>query len=822
MRRFRKILFWALGGIGALVGLLVVAAIAYILWLSQSVPVRGGGVQVTGIARPVTVQRDMQDVPYIRAGGQADAYFALGFVHAQERLWQMDIYRRIAAGRLAEVVGPLAADADAFIRTLGIYRLAQADAADMPAPLRMPFESYAAGVNAYMQHHSGPWPPEFGLLFYEPEPWTAADSLAIGKLLGLMLTGNWQRELTRASLLKRLPKEDVDFLLRERHDDPQERQSATPGADRRSDAGGAVPPGLPDLARAVAALPEAMPAWFRMRGASSSWVVDGRHTESGLPILANDPHLAFTAPGIWYLVRLVAAGEAGAADLNRRPLAMTGATAPGIPFHLLGHNAQVAWGATTAYADAADLYFERLDPGQEGSYLTPDGPLRFETRQEEVKVRFGEDRQLKVRQSRHGPVISDVQARARVLAGDSHAVALRHPTLLPQDSSPLALYRMQFAGNVAEFRDALRLLVSPMQNFLFADTEGGIGHVSAGWLPARDAGAGALPQDGATAAAPGAVPFEALPQSMNPEGGRIVNANNSMERPGDAYDFGDDYDLRYRADRIQEMLDADPVHDVAESTAMQTDTLSLMARELRPLLLQKLAEAKPDDPDAARALQLLHAWDDRMSADSAAPLIFTAWLRELNRHLFADELGPDFNSWWDLHPVQAARILSQEMHWCDDKSTAQKEECALQCAESFDDALAELRKEYGDDIADWRWSRAHRVKFQHPLFGFVPFLDEVLHTSAPAEGGNFTLDRGGMNISGSDPFAKIHGAAYRAVYDMGDLDRSLYSVVPGQSGNPFDADFSDKVDGWVDDRYFPIPAEIPADQVQHDMTLEPR
>ncbi|MFC3229114.1 penicillin acylase family protein [Marinibaculum pumilum] len=822
MRRMRKILYWTLGGIGALAGLLVVVAVAYILWLSQSVPVRGGGVQVGGIARPVTVQRDMQDVPYIRAGGQADAYFALGFVHAQERLWQMDIYRRIAAGRMAEVVGPLAADADAFIRTLGIYRLAKADAAQMPEQLRMPFDSYAAGVNAYLQHHKGPWPPEFGLLFYEPETWTAADSLAIGKLLGLMLTGNWQRELTRAALMKRLPQEDVDFLLRERHDDPQERQSAAPGADRRSDAGGAMP-GLPDLARAVAALPEAMPGWFRLQGASASWVVDGKHTESGLPILASDPHLAFTAPGIWYLARLAADGDPAAADLNRRPLALTGATAPGLPFHLLGHNAHVAWGATTAYTDAADLYFERLDPEQEGRYLTPDGAERFQSRDEVVKVRFGDDRSLKVRQSRHGPVISDVQAKARALAGDSHAVALRHPTLFPADSSPLALYRMQFATNVAEFRDALRLLVSPMQNFLFADTEGGIGHVSAGWLPARDAGTGKLPQSGAEAAAPpGQVPFEALPQSMNPAGGRIVNANNSMETPGDAYDFGDDYDLRYRADRVAQMLEADPLHDVADSTAMQTDTLSLMARELRPLLLQKLAEAKPDDPDAARALDLLHGWDDRMSANSAAPLIFTAWLRELNRHLFADELGPDFDSWWDLHPVQAARVLSREMHWCDDKTTEQQEACAEQCAESFDAALESLRAEYGDDISDWRWSRAHRVKFQHPLFGFVPFLDEVLHTSAPAEGGSYTLDRGGMNISGSDPFAKIHGAAYRAVYDMADLDRSLYSVVPGQSGNPFDADFSDKVDGWIDDRYFPIPAEIPVGEVQHDMTLEPR
>ncbi|MEQ8349215.1 MAG: penicillin acylase family protein [Sneathiellaceae bacterium] len=819
MRRLRKILVWALGGLGALVLLLVLLAGGYGLWLSQSVPVRHGGIPIAGLAKPVEVLRDRQDVPYIRASSQADAYFALGFVHAQERLWQMDIYRRIASGRLAEVVGPMAADADSFIRTLGLYRMAQADTADLKPPLALPLHSYAAGVNAYIGHHKGPWPPEFGLLFYEPEPWTPADSIAMGKLLGLMLTGNWQRELNRAALMKRLPAEDVDFLLRERSEDPSERRSADPEPGQRSQ----VDDGLARLAAALVALPDSMPPWFRMGGASASWVISGERTGSGLPILASDPHLAFTAPGIWYLARVQAPGDPGADDLNRRPLDLTGATAPGIPFHLLGQNGHVAWGATTAYTDAADLFLEKLDPADPGRYLTPEGSAPFETRDETVKVRFGTDRDLKVRQTRHGPVISDVQARARGLAGDGKALALRHPALFADDTSAMAFYRAQFAGDVAAFRDALRLLVAPMQNFLFADTAGGIGFVSAGWLPARDAGDGALPSDGAVnpMPRPAAVPFDDLPQAVNPSDGLLYNANNSMERPGDRFDFGDDYDLRYRADRIAEMLQGAAKHDLADSAAMQNDTLSLMARELRPLMLQKLAGVQFDDPRVAQAVEILRHWDDRMTGQSAAPLIFMAWLRQLNRHLFADELGPDFDSWWDLHPVQAARILGEELHWCDDKATAATEDCALQCRDSLRAALVQLSEEYGSDIADWRWDRAHRVKFQHPLFGFVPFLDEILHTSAPAQGGNFTLNRGGMNISGKDPFAKVHGAAYRAVYDMADLDRSLYSVVPGQSGNPFDADFSDKVDGWVDGRYFTIPGRLPADRVQHSMTLEP-
>lgn len=820
MRRLRKILGWTFGILGGIVLLLLLLAGGYILWLSQSVPVRDGGVQVAGLAHPVSIRRDLQDIPYIEAQSQADAYFALGFVHAQERLWQMDIYRRIAAGRLAEVVGPMAADADAFMRTIGLYAAAEADVAGLAAPVAAAIDAYTAGVNAYLAHHFGPWPPEFGLLFYEPEPWRPADSLAMGKLLGVMLTGNWQRELTRAALLKRLPEDQVEFLLHNRHDDPDENRPQRRGQGRQ----GALEQGWTTVAEAVAGLPQALPSWFRMGGASSAWVLSGQHTGTGRPILASDPHLAFTAPGIWYLARVKAAGDPDAADWTKRPLDLTGATTPGIPFHLLGQNGRVAWGATTAYADAADLYIERLHPGDPGRYATPAGPQPFATRQERMRVRFDGERALTIRVTRHGPVISDVQQRAAGLAGRDEVLALRHPTLRPKDTSTLAIYRLQFARNVAEFRDALRLLVSPAQNFLFADVDGGIGHVAAGWLPQRsDWHDGRLPAPGWASrdADPEAIPFDALPQVLNPPGGIIYNANNSIERPGDLYDFGDDYDLRYRADRIAEMLRDDPVHDVADSLAMQTDTLSPMAREMRPLLLAELAQAGTLDPQEAQAVALLRDWDDRMTADSPAPLIFTAWMRELNRELFADELGEDYEGWASLHPVQAARALGGATGWCDDVATAAVEGCAQQVREALAAALARLRAAHGEDIAAWRWGEAHRLKFRHSLFSLVPFLEDLLHTTAPAEGGNFTLNRGGMNLSGPDPFAKVHGAAYRAVYDLADLDRSLYSVVPGQSGNPFETDFSDKVQGWVDGRYFHIPAELPPDQVQTSMTLEP-
>jgi len=823
MRRVWKSLAWTFGILGGLVLVLVVLAGGYLLWLSQSVPDRDGAVALTGLSQPVQVVRDREDVVYIEASDQADAYFALGFVHAQERLWQMDVYRRIAGGRLAEVVGPMAADADAFMRTLGLYRAAAADVDHLDPPVAAAVEAYVAGVNAYMDHHSGPWPPEFGLLFYEPEPWSAADSLAMGKLLGLMLTGNWQRELTRAALLQRLAPEQVDFLMQERHPDP-DAAAAVP--QERS----ALDEGLGRLAAAVTGASLEMPAWFRLGGASAAWVLSGERTATGRPILASDPHLAFTAPGIWYLARVRAVGIPDDPDPALRPLDLTGATTPGIPFHLLGQNGRVAWGATTAYGDAADLYLERIAPGDPERYDTPAGPEPFTVRQERVEVRFGSARDLTVRETRHGPVISDVQSRAGRVTGEGLVLALNHPVLIPQDSSTRAIYRLQFARDVGEVQEALADLVAPMQNFLFADVEGGIGFVSAGWLPLRQDHDGRLPARGWEMAAPPTepIPVAALPHVMMPEEGIIFNANNSMERPGDPHSLGDGYDLRYRADRIAELLTVDEPHDLARSAAMQTDTLSLMARELRPLLLAELAQPGatdpgPADPDAEAALAILRGWNDHMDADSPAPLIFIAWMRQVNRALFEDELGSDFRGWWDLRPVQVANVLRGAGEWCNDIRTDRTESCAAQVAAALDAALADLRERFGPDPRAWRWSAAHQVTFRHPLFGFVPFLDRILDTRAPAQGGNYTLDRGGMSIgSDRDPFAKVHGAGYRAVYDLGDLDASLYSIVPGQSGNPFERAFADKVEGWVSGRYFHIPAELPPGQERHRMSLEPR
>lgn len=816
MRRVWKSLAWVFGVLGGLVLLLLVALGGYLLWLGQSIPERDGAVGVAGLSQPVQVLRDAEDVAYIEAVSQADAYFALGFVHAQERLWQMDVYRRIAAGRLAVVVGPLAADADTFMRTLGLYRAAAADVEHLHPAVAAAVEAYVAGVNAYMAEHSGPWPPEFGLLFYAPEPWTMADSLAMGKLLGLMLSGNWQRELTRAALLQRLPPEQVDFLMRERHPEP-----GGEGPAQRS----ALDEGLGQLAQAVTGMTRELPAWFRMGGASAAWILSGERTASGMPILASDPHLAFTAPGIWYLARVRAAGIPEHDDLSQRPLDLTGATTPGIPFHLLGQNGRVAWGATTAYGDAADLYLERPVPGDPDHYETPAGPEPFQSRQERVSVRFGADRELNVRESRHGPIISDIQPRAARVIEQGRVLALHHPALLPEDSSTLAIYRLQFARNAAEFREALRDLVAPMQNFLFADVEGAIGFVSAGWLPIRQGHDGRLPTPGWGRETPPEVqiPFEAMPQSMNPAEGVIVNANNSMEGPDTPYPIGDDYDLRYRADRIAQMLTDGRAGELAYSAEMQRDTLSLMAAELRPLMLGEMADIEPADPQMAAALAVLERWDDRMTADSAAPLIFTAWLRQLNRALFEDDLAEDFQGWWDLRPVQVANVLSGERHWCDDVRTSQSEGCGMQAEAALAAALADLRARFGGDMAAWRWGDAHRVKFRHALFGFVPFLDRILNTTAPAQGGNYTLDRGGMSIrSDRDPFAKVHGAGYRAVYDLGDLDQSLYSIVPGQSGNPFERAFADKVEGWVTGRFFHIPTDLPPGQVRHRMSLEPR
>jgi penicillin amidase len=743
-------------------------------WLRSSLPLTEGRLVLPGLAAEVRIDRDALGIPTIIAANERDAAFALGFTHAQDRLFQMDMMRRTGAGRLSELFGTRTLGIDRFLRTLGLYRSAERQYANLSPELRALLDAYAAGVNAYIAHRRGALPAEYYIINAAPEPWRPADTLVWGKLVSLELAGSFRNELLRARLVQRLTPEEMSVLY-----PPYPKGAPLPGSSA------ALQFDRPQLDAVYASLPDLVGPHF----ASNNWVVDGRHTVSGKPLLANDPHLRFTAPSLWYLARI----ETPGAEL-------AGATSPGTPFLFIGHNARIAWGFTTTGSDVADLFIERVDPGDPTRYLTPDGSQPFAVRREEIRVRGADPVTLTVRETRHGPVLSDLGGDYVQATPSGTVLALRATWLMDDDRTPEALWGMNHAGNWREFRAALKDFAAPQQNIVYADVDGNIGFMAPARVPIRGKGDSWLPAPGWSGEYDwkGFIPFDQLPSLYNPASGRVVTANNKIVPDSYPYYLGHDWDLPYRAERINQMLDATPKQSPDASAAIQADTLSLMAKRLLPLMVQ----TPPDSPRGAAALARLKDWDARMDRGKVAPLLFVAWLRELNRTLLAPKLGKVFEDYWGLHPDVIHLILTEHTDWCDDRATAPVETCAQQLSGSLDRALAELERRFGQDMDDWRWGRPHEAQFTNQLWASVPVLGRLFATTIPADGGYDTVNRGATSLrSATDPYADVHGSTLRMIVDLSDIDGARFLISPGESGNVLSPHYGDLMQRWRDFAY---------------------
>jgi len=768
---------WQKAGLGGLVLAAVAAAGAW-MWLHSSLPANGT-VAAKGLGSAVAVYRDTRGIPHIFAAGEMDAYFALGYVHAQDRLWQMDSMRRFGAGKLAEILGARALRSDKFMRTLGLERLAREQFNGLPPETRGALESYALGINAWRQYHSGALPPEFLLLRYTPEPWRAQDSLLWGKIMALRLSRNWRGELLRLGLLGTLTIRQLkDMWPLEGPGDLRAGESAKQAH--------ALPHVSPKAALGLAAIapwPVTLP-----NGASNAWVVGGRRTRSGKPILANDPHLGFTAPIIWYLARIVTP-----------ELQISGVTVPGVPFTILGHNQHVAWAMTSGQADVQDVFLEKLDPAAGNRYLAPGGTMAFETRREIIQVRDSEPVSLVVRKTRHGPVVSDLGA-PWAGAGAGTVMALSATNLQPGDRTSQAIHEVNRATGWEAFKKGLSNFHAPVQNFLFADVDGNIGFHMAGRIPIRRGGDGWLPAPGWDGKNDwtGEVPFTALPQAFNPPSGMFINANNRIVGDSYPYFLSNKWEPSYRADRIRELLTSPEPQTMAGTAAIQADTLSLMARSLLPRLLA----FGPKTARQEKVFRLLGQWRGHMTRTRSEPLIFSAWLRELNRALYADELGPRFRRFWTLRPRFVGRILSQRQEWCDIVDSAPVEDCESVSLSALDTALDGLESKFGADMAKWRWGAAHKAAFRSPVLANIPFIGAQASLEVETDGGNYTVNRGASHINdGKSPFAHIHGPGFRAIYDLSDLNNSRFMTATGQSGNPLSPHYADNLEDWRNNKY---------------------
>ena len=784
MRRFLRIF-------ALLAALAVLILTAGYVVLRQSLPQTEGEIRLAGLSGPVEILRDRYGIPHIYAQNAADANFALGYVDAQDRLWQMEMSRRIAAGRLSEVVGAGGLDTDRFLRTIGVRRSAEASLQRLDDDTRRQLEAYAAGVNAFIA--SGPvLPPEFWLTGVKPEPWTPADSVAWTKMMAWDLGGNFRSELLRMHLAKTLPMARIQEIL-----------PPYPGE---------APPALPDLKelyapleREAVRLADARPAHAGLAPeilasndglGSNNWVVSGARSASGKPLLANDPHLGLSAPPVWYFAHIDAPG-----------MRVIGATLPGVPGVILGRNVRIAWGFTNTGPDVQDLYLEKLD--NSGGYVSPDGSRPFQVVDEVIRVKGAEAERLRVRISRHGPVISDVLRAALDETPRGYVMAFAWTGLAEDDRTVQAGLKFARARDWDGFLAGARDINAPQQNVVYADVDGNIGFVAAGRVPRRK------PANDLQGMAPapgwldkydwdGYLPFEQLPRLFNPASGSVVTANHRITPPGYPYFISSEWQPPYRADRIQQLLDAAPKHTVESFARIQADVVSLAIRELLPNLLA----TRPRSERAKKALELLGKWDGAMKGDSKEALIANAWWRELTRALYADELGSVFAANWLHRPVFLARVLSGDpgaVRWCDDVRTPAQETCEEQLSQSLEAALADLEKRYGPDMAQWRWDTAHVARHEHRPFGRVPLLARFFDIRVPTPGDTFTVDVGRNNMfDDAEPFANRHAPSLRAIYDLSNLENSLYIHSGGQSGNLLSDHYRAFTEAWAKNEYIPM------------------
>ena len=782
--------------------LLVGWGIYYIL--SRSLPDYNESFEIAGITAPVEIVRNNANVPHIFGKSEADVFFALGFVHAQDRLWQMTMLRRTAQGKLSEVFGERTVKIDELLRRLDIYRLAQDSVAAQDPRTKAVLEAYAAGVNAWIGEVNsgarGRGAPEFFLFSREISAWSPADSIAIIKLMALDLSAHLETEVQRAQLSQILPPERLADIL---PDDPTQGVMALPAYASLMEGP------FPTPAKTQMAYIDAPLSPFHSRdfaGASNAFAAMPDRSAARSTLLANDPHLGLTAPSIWYLARLELPSGG-----------IIGGTIPGMPLMLVGRSDKMGWGLTSSYVDDQDVVMERVNPENPEEYLTPEGPKPFRTEQTIITIKDAPPLTITQRGSEAGPILPGSHYDLASVTPPGAVAALEWTALSGADTSMTAGLRLMTSQSVAEAMEAGRLYIAPSQNLTLADANG-IALQTIGAIPARDAShvtQGRMPAPGWEGKNrwTGVQPYEANPREVNPASGIIGNTNNkTVNRPFPdhvSFDWGD----TQRIQRFAALMKARKVHSRDSFIEAQLDTVSPTARTILPLIGADLwftGEPAPEgtpERTRQRALALLAEWNGEMNEHMPEPLIAEAWLRSLQDRLTRDEIGPLADGFTHPEPLFLERVYRNTggaSVWCDVIQSAAVETCPEIARIALDEALLGLVERYGSNIESWRWGDAHQATHDHPVLGGVSGLRYFVNIRQSTSGGDSTLMRGRTKGTGDNPYLNVHAGAYRGVYDFADPDSSVFIISTGQSGHPLSRFYDDMSELWRRGEYIPM------------------
>jgi penicillin G amidase len=772
----------------ALFALVAIAIVVIGIYGYRSVPSDNATHRVNASMGETQIAFDSVGIPLIEAKSERDLYFAVGFMHARDRLWQLEVNRRIGRGQVAEIFGPKALETDKFLRTLGVHRAAQRQLENLPKEIQAHLQAYADGVNAYVRDAMSVRPPEFVILGVQPATWEPVDSVAWSIMMAYDLSGNWGNELLRFQLASKLPIERLNELLPvQRGDKPL--VTADYVSFYRS-------LGIAQTEKTTASL---FPLAGGIEGiGSNNWVVHGDATTTGKPLLANDPHLTLNTPALWYFAKLRAPG-----------IEVTGATLPGMPSVVLGRTKGVAWGFTNTGPDSQDLYLEELNV--QGEVRTPTGWSKLTTRNETIKVKGEADVAITVRESRHGPLISDAHVATEKALGVSrnrYALALRWLALDADNLTAQSAFAMNKAQTVAEVKTALRTFASPQQNVVIADTQGNTAFIAAGRVPVRKPendfkGQAPVPGWDAKYDWAGWIPFEELPQSDRSTWRAPFLPTANQRIHGDDYPHfvAAEWAHKGRHDRIAELLAAKPKHDAQSLREIQHD---LQHTHDTPLLnyLEKVIQRSKSSPESIGRIKDLRKKSLFLSNDAFA-LIYWAWTKEVTQQIFADEMGSElFEAIFGRRDFRAGLngVLSRgDVWWCDDKRSANVvETCDDIVVRSFDAAIADLTKRYGSDPAKWNWSEAHVARGEHRPFSNVAVLKKFFEVRVPTAGDTYSVMVGKLRLREPEPFLNEFAASLRAVYDLSQSDPDAGTIIysTGQSGNPFSRHYRDMAERW--------------------------
>lgn len=774
-----------------------------------SLPKYRGKLALRGLKRPVTVRWDALAVPQVYATGEADLFFAQGFLHAQERLWQMELSRRFLGGRMAEIFGefPLpwqdlsiqfrrrtSADLDYFMRLLGIRACAEASLGLVSGDLRVLLDAYAAGVNRYIEQCGKKLPWEFRLLRHRPEPWRPEDTLTIGKGFALLLSTALYTRLNFFAVAEKLK------------DQPEKLQALFPG----------YPDSAPVIARAVwdqaagfwrfftALL--AGSDWQPAGNGSNSWAIAPGRSSSGGALLCNDPHLRMALPSIWYLMHMKS---------DDREYEVWGASIPGCPFIQIGHNRSIAWGITAAVCDDVEIYREKLHRLEPDRYLAGNEWRQLESRREIIGVRKSQSLEKIIRRTRHGPVISDFNE----MAGGGEILAVRWTAHEPSEEVR-SLYGINHATNWREFHESLRYHGAPSLNFVYADHAGNIGYALAGNIPLRADVPSLLPLPGWDNNNDwrGYIPFNELPQIYNPPEGVIATANNRITDTAYPHYLSHFFEPPHRFRRIGELLSARKKYTAGDLAALQLDNVSLHAKELIATLRPELKNITDDHPAVKAAAGYLLSWDGACAETSVPAAIFHVFHHRLLVNLLVPDLGDElFSAYVEILNqciVPTDRIFADPgSKWFTGRSRAEL------VALSLREACAELAESLGEHLSGWRWGRIHTLHMNHSL-GRGPMLRCLLGIGPMPTAGNGTTINLGF-YRHSNPYAQTVGASLRFVVDMGKQTSEL--VLPsGQSGHPWSAHYRDQTELWRrGERISTSGADRNGEDKSTDLLLEP-